>query len=88
MHSDNNVPVQSGLFKNQIGPGVLKSSVKNPYVLQERQTHKAEVTEYVSILSFFSMILTEKCLLNARLEHSRSNLVFDIRYNFIFEMLY
>ena len=52
-------------------------------VLQERQRYKAVATEYVSILSFFSGILVGKCLLNARLEHIRSNLVFDIRYDFI-----
>ena len=57
-------------------------------ILQDRLRRKGEATEYVSILSFLSGILAEECLLNARLEHSRSNLVFDIRYDFIFGMLY
>ena len=55
---------------------MLKSSI---------QGNKAEATEYVSILSFFSGILARKCLLTTRLKHSKFNLVFDIRYNFISE---
>ena len=59
-YSENRIIVQSGLFENEIGPGMLKSSVQKTCVQQERQRHKAGATEYVSILSFFSGILAEK----------------------------
>ena len=59
-HSENKIIVQSGLFENEIGPGVLMSSVQKTCVLQEHQRHKAEATEYVSILSFSSGILAGK----------------------------
>ena len=84
-HSENKIVVQSGLFKTEIGPGLLKSSVQKKCILQERQRYKAEATEYVLILSFFSGVLAGKCLLNARLERSRSSLVVDTRYNLFSE---
>ena len=80
--------MQTELFEKEIGPGVLQSSVRKACVLQECQRHKGKATNYISILSFLSGILAAECLLNAKLEHSRSNLVFDIRYNFTFGMLY
>ena len=83
-HSENKTIVRSGLFENEIGPGVLNSILKKTCALKKCQRQKAEDTENIFILSFFSGILAEKCLLNARLEHSRSNLVFDICYDFTF----
>ena len=79
-HPENKVVVQTELFENEIGPGAC--------VLQECQGYKAKATDYISILSFLSRFLAGECLLDARLEHSKSNLVFDMRYGFIFEMLY
>ena len=66
----------------------MKSSVQKTYFLEERQRLKEETTDYVSILSFFSGFLAGKCLFSARLEHSRSNFVFDVPDDFIFGMLY
>ena len=56
-HSENKIIVQSSLFENEIGPGVLKSNVQKTGALQYRQRNKAEITEYVSILSFLSGIV-------------------------------
>ena len=80
--------MQSGLFENEIGPGILKVNVQKTCVLQECQRHKAKATDYVLILSFLSGILARERLLRARLVHSRSNLVFEIRNDFIFRTLY
>ena len=82
----NKVIAQSGLFENDIGPGVFQFSVQQTCLLQESQRHKPDVTNYGSILSLPSRTLAWQCLLNAGLEHSRSNLVFKI--NFMFRMLY
>ena len=49
--------------------------------LQESQRHKAYVTDYSTILFLLSRILAGQCLLDAGLEHSRSNLVFEIHNN-------
>ena len=75
--------MQSRLFENEIRTGVLQSSVQTTCPLQEYQRHK-----FCSILFLLSGILAEACLFNAKLEHSRSNLVYEIRNDFIFEMLY
>ena len=91
-HSENKIIVQSELCETEIVPGMLQSSVQKACVLQERQRHKPKATDYISILSFFSWNFFEECLLyarhHARLKHSRSNFVFDIRQDFIFGMLY
>ena len=34
-HSENKIIAQSGLFENEIGPGVLSSSVQQPLALRE-----------------------------------------------------
>ena len=86
-HSQNKISAQSGLFENEIGSGVLQSSVQRTCLLQECQRHKALESDYGSILSLLSRVLTGRCLLKAGLEYSRSNLVFEIRDIFIFGML-
>ena len=63
-HSENRITVQSWLTENEIGPGVLQSSIQKTCVLQEIQRHKAKTTDYTSILSFMSGILARECLLN------------------------
>ena len=70
-HSGNKTIVQSGLFENEIGHGVLQSSV------QKTRTPKAQSKGHLLyfILSYLSGILAGECSLNARLEHPRSNLI-------------
>ena len=76
------------MFENEIGPGVLQSSVRQTRVLQEYQRHKPHATDYMSILPVLCEILQIICLLITGLEHPRSNLVFEMRDNVIFGMLY
>ena len=45
--SENKVIVQSGLFENEIGPGVLQSSVQQIRPFQEYQMHKTCATDCV-----------------------------------------
>ena len=78
MHSKNKVITQYGLFENENGPRVLKSSVQQTCSLQECQRHKAYVTNYILILSLLSIILPGLCLLDAEQEHFRSNLDYEI----------
>ena len=87
-HSENKIITQSGLFGNEIGPGVLQSSVQQTRVLQEYQRHKPCATDYVSFCPYFMNYLQIVCLLHARLEHSMSDLVFGTCTNFILGMLY
>ena len=79
---------QSGMFENEIGPGVLQSSVRQTRLLQEYQRHKPRVTDCMSIPFVLCEILQIICLLITGPEHSRPNLVFELLDNFIFEMLY
>ena len=58
-HSENKIVTQSGLFENEIGPGVLNSSIQQIRLLEEYQMHKPSVTEYVSILSKFCEIFAD-----------------------------
>ena len=39
-HSENKVIMQSGLAEDEIGPGVLQSSIKLTCLLQEYLAHK------------------------------------------------
>ena len=53
-HSENKVITLSGVFENEIGPGVLQSSILKSCMLWECQSQKAWATYYASILSFLS----------------------------------
>ena len=87
-HSGNRIIFQSGMFENEIGSGVLQSSVRQTRVLQEYQRHKPCPTDYMSILSVLCQILQIICLLITGPEHPGPSLVFEMRDNFIFGMLY
>ena len=84
-YSDNKAIVQSGLFENEIGPGVFQFSVQQTCSLQESQRHKAYVTDNGSIMSPFCPCRT---VIIARwsgaLQLQRR---FQIHNNFIFRML-
>ena len=54
-------------------------------MLKEYQRQNPRATDYLSILSLLCEILHTADLLSAGLEHSRSNLVFVIRKNYILE---
>ena len=79
---------QSRLFEDEIGPGVIQSGVQQTRVLQEYQRYKPRAANYVSTLSLFCQIFQILYFFNTRLEHSRTNLVFEMRHGIIFEMLY
>ena len=51
-HSENKIITLSGLFGNEMGPGVLYPSVQQTQVLQDIQRLKVFATNYVSIRSF------------------------------------
>ena len=76
------------MFENEIGPGVLQSSVRQTRVLQKYQKHKPRATDSVLILSVLCEIMHILCLLNTGSEHSGSDLIFKMSDNFIFGMLY
>ena len=78
-------------FENEVEPGVLQSSVQQTYTLQnfsqEGQNRHIICDKYFESLE----ILQRLSLLNARLEHCRSDLVSKqprLRDSFIFGMLY
>ena len=50
-HPENNIIAQSGLFQNEIGPGVFQFNAQWTWTLQKCQKHKAQTTDYISILS-------------------------------------
>ena len=50
-NSENRIITQPGLLDNEIGHGVLQSSVQQRWALQEYQSHKPRETGYVFILS-------------------------------------
>ena len=79
----NKIIARSWLFENETEPGVLLFSVQRTCVLQEPQMYKAKAANYISILSLLSGILAGdcagECVLNGKMVHFRSNLVFDIR---------
>ena len=58
-HSDNKSITKSGLFGNEIGPGVLQSKAQQTRLLQECQRHKPCATDYVSILSLLCEIFAD-----------------------------
>ena len=47
------------MFENEIGPGLLQSSVRQARVLQEYQRHETSATDYVSILSVLCEIFAD-----------------------------
>ena len=55
----NEVIAQSGLFENEIGPGILQSSVQQMQGLQAHQSHKPRATDYLSILSLLCEIFAD-----------------------------
>ena len=73
-----------GMVENEIGPGMLQSTVRQTRLLQEYQRHKLRVTDYVLILSVLCESFADYMSFHTGLEH----LVFDMRDNFIFGMLY
>ena len=68
--------MQYVLFGKEIRPGVLQSSVQQTCPLQKYQRHKRAGNILHSILSLLSGLLARQCLLNDKLNHSRSNLAF------------
>ena len=76
------------MCENEIGLGVLQSSVRQTRVLQEYQRYKLRPTDYVSILSVLCETFVDFMLFNTGPEYSRSHLVFEVHNNFIFGMLY
>ena len=52
--SKNEVILQSGLFKIEVGPGMLKSNVEQTCLLQEYQGHKANTIEGIGFRLKFS----------------------------------
>ena len=65
-HSENKIITQSRLTENEIGPGVLLSSVlRQTQVLQENQRQNLRTDHYVSNLSVLGEILTG-CLFDER----------------------
>ena len=60
--SENKIITQSALIENEIGPGILCSSVQQIRALQKYQRHKPCATDYVSILSLLCEILHIVCL--------------------------
>ena len=76
------------MSENEIGPGVLQSSVWKTRVLQKYQRHKPRATDSVLILSVLCEIMHILCLLNTGSEHSGFDLIFEMRDNFIFGILY
>ena len=50
-HSENKIITQSGLYENEIVPGILQSSIQQIRVLQKHQMHKPCATDYVPFLS-------------------------------------
>ena len=53
-HSENRIIFQSRMFENEIGPGVLQSSVRQTRVLQEYQRHKPRATDSVRVVRNFA----------------------------------
>ena len=81
--------MQCGLFENEIGPGVFQVSAQQTSpaaTLPKVQTVGNWLN--VLILTLLSGIPVARILLGTGLEHSRFNLVFEIRNSFIFRMLY
>ena len=58
-HSEYRIIRQSGLFENEIEPGVLHSSVQQTRALDEYEMYKPSATDYVSILSGLRDILAD-----------------------------
>ena len=87
-NSENKIITQSRLFANEIGPTVLQSRVQQYACCKNAKgkTRRKVTTFYFCpcCLEF----LHGDYLMEAGLEHSRSNLVFKIGNNFIFGMLY
>ena len=87
-HSENKIIIQSGLFENEVGPGVFQYSIQQTCMHQKNAKGKKfrplKVSEFcVSYLEIFQNIF----LLNTGMKHSRSILVLNTLY-LIFEILY
>ena len=95
-HSENKVIMQSGLFENEIRPGVLHSVFSVQRLVNQRPLEEGRIPKvqtmcnyHVSILSLlYGNFCKLLCLLTTGLEQSRSNLVLEIHNRFIFGMLY
>ena len=82
-HSENRIYTQFELVKNEIGPGVLHSSIQPAYMFEKCQRHKALTMDYVRTLSLLSGVFEGTCFLNAGFWNSRSNLVIEKQDNVI-----
>ena len=90
-HSENKTITN---FKNEVGPGVLQSSVQQALLCKnfKQQGHTGNLASLIQFvpLKKFDTVAADM-LLNAGLEYSRSYLVFRqsrLRNNFIFGILY
>ena len=79
---ENKTITQSGLFENEIGPGVTQSWVQETHALQECQRYKAQANYYASILSLLSTIVSVDTFINTRLGYC--NLISFPEYVIIF----
>ena len=57
--SENKIIMQSKLFENETGLGVLQSRVQQTQALEEHQKHKPCTTDYVSIRSMLCEIFAD-----------------------------
>ena len=87
-HSENNFTTQSGLFENEIESGMFQCSVQQTQVLQDTEGRNHVQLIMYDFCPYSINYLLIVCLFNAKLEHSRPNLVLEARNNFIFGMLY
>ena len=60
-HSENKTITQTGLFGNEVEPGVLKPNVKRR--ARFRNANKVQAADHISILSFLTRILTASTFL-------------------------
>ena len=84
-HSENKIITH---FENEVGSGVFRSSIQQTYNLHVFHTVRTESTHNQLHVIFHLVFLQHSCLSNAGLEHFRSDLVYRLRNNFIFEILY
>ena len=61
-HTENKIITHSGLFENEIGPGVLQSREQSACLLRECQWHKAlEVTTFPFCHCFQEFLKDDAC---------------------------
>ena len=58
-HTENRMIAQSGMFENEIGPGVLQTNMQQRRVLQDFKRHKSCSTDYVSFLPPFYKLFAD-----------------------------